>query len=271
MNRAPNATEALQGIKAAQAAGYGNLTIDLIYGTPGLSNDGWQQNLETMAGLQIPHFSAYALTVEEGTALHHNIKNRKTPPVDADHAAAQLGILMQKIQSLGYEQYEISNFAKPGKLCGSQHGLLGNENPIFGLGPSAHSYLPGRRQWNVANNSLYIKSLENDAIPLQESEELSSAQQANEYIMTSLRTMWGCDLKVLETMAGAAVVDEVLAAADVYYKKGNAVAKRRRFGVDGAGEILRGWDCGGFVFRVMRKAGESNCVDIFRVGCNVRV
>lgn len=200
MHRAHNAQQADYAIKAAQDAGFTNLTIDLIYGTPGLSDAAWKQNLDKVKSLHIPHFSAYALTVEEGTALHHSISKKKTKPVDAAQSASQFEILMEYAATMGYEHYEISNFAKPG------HYALHNTNywrglPYLGIGPSAHSYNGNSRRWNISNNALYIKNIfENIAV--HEEEQLTSIQHLNEYIMTSLRTMWGCDLEKISKQWG---------------------------------------------------------------------
>jgi len=193
MNRAHNAQQADYAIKAAQDAGFSNLTLDLIYGTPGLSDVDWKYNLRQVATLQIPHFSAYALTVEEGTALYQNIRNKKTAALDNEQAAGQFEILMEQAAAMGYEQYEISNLALPG--CYAVH----NTNywrglPYLGIGPSAHSFNGISRRWNIANNALYTQSiLSQHNIPYEE-ELLTPVQHLNEYIMTSLRTMWGCDL-----------------------------------------------------------------------------
>ena len=204
MRRAHSAYQSENALKAAQDAGFSNLSIDLIYGTPGLGDAGWLDNIHKMASMEIPHFSAYALTVEEGTALHHSITKKAVAPVDAAQSATQMEMLMEAAPSLGYEQYEISNFAKPG--CYAIHNTAYWEGvPYLGLGPSAHSF-NGRntRQWNVANNARYIHSILQEAkIPF-ESEVLTSVQRLNEYIMTSLRTMWGCDLGKVEREWGSA-------------------------------------------------------------------
>lgn len=197
MNRAHNAQQSEYAIKNAQDIGFENLTIDLIYGTPGLSNNAWQDNLGKTLALSIPHFSAYALTVEEGTALHHAIHTKKQQAVDTEQSAQQFEILMDVAPIMGFEQYEISNFASQGKYA------LHNTNywkgiPYLGIGPSAHSFDGQIRSNNIANNSLYIKSIVDEQKLTQEIEILSAAQQVNEYIMTSLRTIWGCDLNYIE-------------------------------------------------------------------------
>lgn len=202
MNRAHNAQQADYAIKAAQDAGFENLTIDLIYGTPGLSNMAWLENLSRTEALHIPHFSAYALTVEEGTALHHAIQHKKQTPVDAEQSAAQLELLMDYAPKMGFEQYEISNFAA------RQQYALHNTNywkgvPYLGVGPSAHSFDGRNRRSNIANNSRYIRGiLQGKKLDFEE-ERLTERQRMNEYIMTSLRTKWGCDLQVAEQKWGA--------------------------------------------------------------------
>ena len=207
MHRAHTASEADYVIKAAQDIGFPTLSIDLIYGVPELSDDGWKQNLSLVRDLQIPHFSSYALTVEEGTVLHHQIKTKKTAPVDALQSAHQFEILMEQAAVMGFDHYEISNFGLPG------HHAIHNTNywrgiPYVGIGPSAHSFNGTSRQWNVANNALYISSLSQHTIP-SEVETLTPVQQLNEYIMTSLRTMWGCDLNKVAATWGSLFADQL--------------------------------------------------------------
>jgi oxygen-independent coproporphyrinogen III oxidase len=194
MKRAHNAQQAEAAIKGAQDVGFEKLSIDLIYGVPGMTDNHWRENLDKVRQLQIPHFSAYALTVEERTALHHAIAHNKAVPVDAAQAAGQFGILMDTARAMGYEHYEISNLALPRQYA------IHNTNywrglPYLGIGPSAHSF-DGlhRRAWNVSNNIVYTKAILEDNKPSREEEVLSPFDHLNEYIMTSLRTQWGCDL-----------------------------------------------------------------------------
>lgn len=209
MNRAHNAQEADYAIKAAQDAGFPNITIDLIYGTPGLTDTDWKYNLAQVAALQIPHFSSYALTVEEGTALASNIKKKKTAPVDAEQSAGQFEILMKQAEVMGYDHYEISNLAKPG------HHAIHNTNywrglPYLGIGPSAHSFDGKSRRWNIANNALYTKSILLNNELTYEEEKLTPTEHLNEYIMTSLRTMWGCDLQKIRNEWGEDYAKQVV-------------------------------------------------------------
>jgi oxygen-independent coproporphyrinogen-3 oxidase len=238
MNRAHTAQQSDYAIKAAQDAGFTNLSIDIIYGTPGLNDAAWLQNIANMAALDIPHFSAYALTVEEGTALYHSIAKKGAAPVDAAQSAAQAEILMEEAPRLGYEQYEISNFAKPD--CYAVHNTsywLGV--PYLGLGPSAHSF-DGKqtRQWNVANNARYIQSVAVDGKVPFEQEVLTSVQRLNEYIMTSLRTMWGCDLEKVAVEWGSEYRDAVATAAQPHLHDGRLTLDKHKLLLTRAGKLF---------------------------------
>ncbi|MCC6724847.1 MAG: radical SAM family heme chaperone HemW [Saprospiraceae bacterium] len=192
MNRAHNAAEALACIQNAQSVGFENLTVDLIYGSPSTSHQQWAENLSTLVSLQIPHLSCYCLTVEPKTALAHQVKKGTARPVDDEHAAQQFEYLMEAAQRAGYEHYEISNFALPD--WHSRHNAsYWQGKKYLGVGPSAHSYNGQSRQWNVANNAAYIRSLLEETLPF-ELETLTPVQRYNEYVMTGLRTVWGCNL-----------------------------------------------------------------------------
>jgi len=208
MNRAHTAQQSDYALKAAQDAGFENLSIDLIYGTPGLDDTAWQSNLAQVTALQIPHLSAYALTVEEKTRLQHDIKTGKSQPVLPEQAAAQFEILQSWAAENNFDHYEISNLAKPG------HHAIHNTSywqgvPYLGFGPSAHSFYGKERSWNVANNALYIRALSQKQLPATH-EVLSDKDRLNEYIMTSLRTMWGTDLKEIAAAFGEAEKNRVL-------------------------------------------------------------
>lgn len=192
MNRAHNAAEALSCIQIAQQAGFENLTVDLIYGSPTTSHEQWADNLATLFKLKIPHLSCYCLTIEPKTALAHQVKKGIARPVDDEHAARQFEYLMEATERAGYEHYEISNFAQPG--WHSQHNsAYWQGKKYLGIGPSAHSFNGHSRQWNVANNAAYIRSLQAGDVPF-ELETLTPVQRYNEYVMTGLRTIWGCSL-----------------------------------------------------------------------------
>ena len=203
MNRAHNASQARHCITMAREAGFENFSIDLIYGTPGLTDEKWQQNVETALALAIPHLSCYALTVEPGTALQKMILQHKKEDVDTDKQARHFLLLMDWLQQAGYEHYEISNFALPGYRSQHNSSYWGGKK-YLGLGPSAHSFDGISRQWNIASNGLYIQSLAKDAVPF-EDERLTTTQRLNEYIMTSLRTREGLDLAHIAIAFGETV------------------------------------------------------------------
>ena len=196
MNRAHNAIEALNSIKMAQDEGFQNITIDLIYGTPGMSNEDWKYNLRKSFALNLPHISSYALTVEEKTPLYYQILKKNIDPVDEQQSADQFKILMDEMLINGYEQYEISNFCK-GNFYGKHNSSYWKKDYYLGLGPSAHSYFGNSRLWNISNNIKYIKALFQSQLPLVK-ESLNTQEMYNEYVMTSLRTKWGCNLIEIE-------------------------------------------------------------------------
>lgn len=237
MNRAHNAQEADYAIKAAQDAGFPNITIDLIYGTPGLTDADWKNNLAKVKELDIPHFSSYALTVEEGTALASNIKKKKAAPVDNEQSAGQFEILMEQAAVMGYEHYEISNLAKPGQYA------VHNTNywrglPYLGIGPSAHSFDGKNRRWNIVNNALYAKSILMDNRLTYEEEILTRTEHLNEYIMTSLRTMWGCDLAKIEREHGSDALQEIMRSAQEFLEKGMMLQKENKLVLTNKGKLF---------------------------------
>jgi len=206
MNRAHQAQEAEDCIRRSQDAGFENLTLDLIYGYPLLTDQKWLSNIEKAIELEVPHISAYALTIEPRTALAHAIKNKKQTPVNDNQSAAQFIILMDKLVNAGFEHYEISNLAKPG------HYAVHNTNywkgiDYIGIGPSAHGFNGQNRYINPANNASYQEVLNQDKLP-ETVEELSVHDRFNEYIMTSLRTMWGTDLQKINSDFGKDFLEE---------------------------------------------------------------
>ncbi len=195
MNRAHTTSEAESSIKRAQDMGFENITIDLIYGLPHLTITDWQSNLEKAFQLQIPHFSAYCLTIEPKTALANFIQKGTYKMPNDDWAIAHFELLMDAAAAKGYDHYEISNFCLPNRQ--SKH----NSNywagvPYLGIGPSAHSYQLPIRQWNIANNAAYIAAIEDHKIPC-EKEILTPQQQSNEYLMVALRTQNGANITLL--------------------------------------------------------------------------
>jgi len=202
MNRSHTGVQAAQCLDLIIQAGFDKITADLIYGIPMLSHQEWAINIDTVIAKGIGHISCYALTVEPKTALQYLIAKGKSVPISDQHTAEQFEILQQKLSAATFEHYEISNFAKNGQyaLHNSSYWL---GNHYLGLGPSAHSFNGRTREWNVSNNALYIKSIENNGSYI-ETELLDVYTQMNEKIMTSLRTMWGLDMYKFEMQFGKA-------------------------------------------------------------------
>jgi oxygen-independent coproporphyrinogen-3 oxidase len=200
MNRAHSAEQAKTCVPLAQEQGFNNISIDLIYGSPGLTDEKWMENIRRAIDFKLPHLSCYALTVEPGTALQTMIHQHKKKPVEPEQQARQFLILVDELEKAGYEHYEISNFAKPGQRSRHNSSYWAGVK-YLGLGPSAHSFNGQSRQWNIAHNPQYIKAMQEGAHAF-EKEELTSTQKVNEYIMTALRTMEGLDLARVETHFG---------------------------------------------------------------------
>jgi oxygen-independent coproporphyrinogen-3 oxidase len=236
MNRAHNARQALQSIVLAQRAGFDNITIDLIYGTPTLTNEQWQRNVQQAIDLNIPHLSCYALTVEPNTALHKMIENKKMPNVEEEKQSEHFELLLRWLKDAGYEHYEISNFAKPG--CESRHNSsYWQGKPYLGLGPSAHSFNETSRQWNIANNALYMQSISLGKVRF-ESEQLTPVQQLNEYIMTSLRTQQGISLNHIATQWSEVDSKAIVKDAKQYIMQGKVVYVNDHLQLTGSGKLL---------------------------------
>lgn len=244
MNRAHNAIEARTCIEYAQDAGFENLSIDLIYGTPTTSDEQWARNIEIAMDYDIPHLSCYALTVEPRTALAHFISKGKVKDVDEEQTARQFEYLIAALHAEGYEQYEISNFAKPGwRAKHNSSYWLGK--PYLGIGPAAHSFDGDRtRRWNVANNARYMSGMElwsNDPeqMPpdLIEFEILTDDQRYNEYVMTALRTSWGADLEYINQLHDR-YQHHFLQIAQAYLDAGHMVRKENTFRLTEDGKLL---------------------------------
>jgi len=218
MNRAHNSKQAVGSLQSAIKQ-FGNITIDLIYGHPLLSNEKWKENVEKVIALNIPHISCYALTVEPKTPLSKMIKEKKKEDIQQEKQAEQFLLLMEWLENAGYEHYEISNFAKPG-FRSLHNSSYWQGKKYLGLGPSAHSFNGESRQWNISNNNIYIESLEKSEIPF-EKEILTPSQKVNEYIMTSLRTQEGLNLdKINEAMS-----NELRASSRKFIDSGKLILK----------------------------------------------
>lgn len=217
LSRSHTSGHVIQCITDAKQAGFHNLSIDLIYGIPTLTDEVWTTNLETAFSLGIPHISAYSLTIEEKTPLEVMIRKGKMKPVDEDRALSHYHILTRLMEQYGYEQYEISNFCLPGNY--SRHNTAYWQGKSYlGVGPSAHSYNGISRQFNVAHLARYIGSAASGQIE-SELELLSQVTMLNEYIMTSLRTIWGCNLAVVRQKFGVVSAEKLLENAQAFIEK----------------------------------------------------
>lgn len=204
MNRAHNSAEAINCLTEASKY-FDNISLDLIYGIPGLTDEMWRKNIETALSFGIPHISSYALTVEPKTALRKLIDTGKIAEPQDEVASNHFMILVETLEKNGFIHYELSNFGKENYFSKNNSAYwLGKK--YIGIGPSAHSYDGEKRGWNIANNSLYLKSIQNNELPI-ETETLTISDRYNEYIMTGLRTIWGVSLERIETEFGLEYLD----------------------------------------------------------------
>ncbi|MFV5703868.1 radical SAM family heme chaperone HemW [Flavobacterium sp. XS2P12] len=204
MNRAHNSAEAKKCLEEATKY-FENISLDLIYGIPGMSNEKWKQNIETALSFGIPHISSYALTVEPKTALNKLIQTGKITAPKDEVAQEHFAILVEMLEANDFIHYELSNFGKANYFSKNNSAYwLGKK--YIGIGPSAHSYNGISRSWNVSNNSIYLKSIQENKLP-NEIEILSTADRYNEYVMTGLRTIWGVSLDRIETEFGNAYLE----------------------------------------------------------------
>lgn len=215
MNRAHNADEAKKCLEIATKY-FNNISVDLIYGIPGLTNEMWKQNIETALSFGVPHISSYALTVEPKTALKKLIQTGKIAEPKDELAQEHFEILVKTLTDKGFIHYELSNFGKENYFSRNNSAYwLGKK--YLGIGPSAHSFNGSSRSWNIANNSLYLKSISENKLP-SENEILSIQDRYNEYIMTGLRTIWGISLEKVENEFGEMYLKYLLKQADNFLK-----------------------------------------------------
>ncbi len=237
MNRAHNASESLKSIHEIQDAGISNFSVDLIFGSPLSTNADLEKNLQIIFEKNIPHISCYALTVEPKTVLNKLIEQKKSLPVNSEKQAEQFLLLMDAMKENNYEHYEISNFSKPG-MRSKHNSSYWQGKPYYGFGPSAHSFDgTNKRRWNIANNALYIQSLKQNNLPFEE-EILTETQKLNEYIMTSLRTIEGTDLKFVGLMFGVAKADKLKLFVQKYADSGKVVVKDEKFVLTNEGKLF---------------------------------
>ncbi|NGY38951.1 radical SAM family heme chaperone HemW [Flavobacterium sp. XN-5] len=213
MNRAHNSAEAQRCLEEATIY-FDNISLDLIYGVPGMSNEKWKQNIEKALSFGVPHISSYALTVEPKTAMNKMIQTGKIEAPKDEVAQEHFMILVETLESKGFIHYELSNFGKENYFSKNNSAYWLGEK-YMGIGPSAHSYDGISRSWNVANNPLYLKAIQDDKLP-NEIETLSEADRYNEYIMTGLRTIWGVSLDRIESEFGQSYLDYLMKQAQKF-------------------------------------------------------
>ncbi|MDQ8053001.1 MAG: radical SAM family heme chaperone HemW [Pedobacter sp.] len=236
MNRAHTASEAESCIKRSQDAGFENLSIDLIYGYPILTDEKWLTNIHKAIAFGTPHISSYSLTVEPRTALAHAISSGKQPVPSDEQSARQFQLLTENLINAGFEHYEISNYSLPGKYA------LHNTNywrgvPYLGIGPAAHGFDGQHRYINIANNAKYLGALGENKLA-ETIEELSLKDRYNEYIMTSLRTMWGTDLKRVRNEFGADYLQQLHKESLSFVKNGQLILANDTFYLSAEGKLF---------------------------------
>ena len=216
MNRAHDSHEAKASLEEALTY-FKNISIDLIYGIPKASDEQWLANIETALRFDIPHISAYALTVEPKTALAHFIAQGIMADVNDEQAERQFHLLVDRLDESNYVNYEVSNFGRDG-FFSKNNTAYWQGKPYLGIGPSAHSFDGKKRGWNVRNNSKYIQSLASNKLPI-EHEILSERDRYNEYVMTGLRTIWGVSLEKVRNTFGASYEHYLKNQAEKYVEQ----------------------------------------------------
>lgn len=223
MNRRHNSIQAMNAIERACRYGFDNISFDLIYGIPGQSLESWSNSLELSLKLPVQHLSSYALTYEEGTPFFERVKNKRMTPLDDELNLNMFKLLIEKTKAAGFNQYEVSNFAKSGRE--SRHNSsYWNGKPYIGIGPSAHSYNGEIRRWNISDNSTYINAINNNTNCF-ELEQLDETIKYNEYIITRMRTMNGCNTQDILTQFGAEKVDYFKQNAQKFINTGTLIEK----------------------------------------------
>lgn len=223
LNRSHTAGQAENAIRLAVKEGFDNLTVDLMYGLPKTDHLYWADQIQRVLRFGIPHLSAYCLTIESNTVFHHLHQKGTLQLPDDEEGKTQFAMVMDRLQSAGFEQYEISNFALPGYVSKHNSGYWLQQH-YLGIGPSAHSYDGTSRGWNVAHNQEYINALANDRLPYT-SEQLTPRDQLNDYLLSRLRTKWGVELKTVEQLASGLNVTAFRKALNQHLERGNLVQR----------------------------------------------
>ncbi len=237
MHRAHNAKQSESCVKRAQDRGFENITIDLIYGSKFSNLSNWKKTLDKVIDLKVPHISSYNLTIEEKTKLGHDFKLKKEVAIDDEKSSELFLEMIDRLEKNHFIHYEISNFGKEGFF--SKH----NSNywkgiHYLGLGPSAHSFDGASRQWNVANNNIYIKHISEKSNDYFEKEILTEKERFNEYVLTSLRTIWGIDLNYLKTNFNSDIVNNFMLQIQEYIKQETVVVKNTTYTLTEKGKLF---------------------------------
>ena len=235
MNRSHSAKEAFAVLKNAKQY-FDNISADLIYGIPGLTDQDWKANINQLIQLQIPHISAYALTVEANTALSTFIEKGLIEDVDDEQAERQFEMLTTELRAKGFDHYEFSNHGKPGYFSQNNIGYWTGK-PYIGIGPAAHSFSVDIRSWNISNNIKYIKSIETGVRPF-ESEKLFKVDQYNEYVMTRLRTKWGIDIDEVEERFGKIYTDHLIEETAHLLDENLVITDKNKINITEKGKFL---------------------------------
>jgi oxygen-independent coproporphyrinogen-3 oxidase len=236
MNRVHTAEQAESAVKLSQDMGFNNISIDLIYGLPHSTTDEWEENLNKAFELNIQHLSCYSLTVEPRTPLAAFIKKGKVQDLKEELTATQFELLMKTAYENGWIHYEISNFCRENYYSKHNASYWTGEK-YLGLGPSAHSFNGLTRQWNISNNHKYLIALKDEKVPFK-IESLSITQQFNEYIITSLRTMWGTDLEKIKNRFNATYSNEVILKAKKFENSGSLLCSDKKISLTNKGKLL---------------------------------
>jgi oxygen-independent coproporphyrinogen-3 oxidase len=235
MNRSHNAQQARSCIELIKKH-FSNFSIDLIFGSQLLSNEQWQNNIDVALSFDPPHLSCYALTVENKTALGNKVERKLAANIDNEKQAQQFEILMHQLNAANYHHYEISNYAKPG-FESKHNSSYWQGKHYLGLGPSAHSFNGFSRSWNIANNALYVSGIETET-PVLETEELTSIQRLNEYIMISLRTSDGINLSLIQDKWNASIANELISKTQAWIESGHLAFNDTYFRLSQLGKLF---------------------------------
>jgi oxygen-independent coproporphyrinogen-3 oxidase len=236
LNRRHDSKKARKALLDVFEAGFSNVTIDLIYGIPGMSQEAWMSNLDISFSFDIKHLSAYHLTIEQGTVFGKMLGKGLIKEIDEEESTALFNILIKKSEESGFIQYEISNFAKPGYFS-VHNSNYWKQVSYLGLGPSAHSFNGFSRQWNKSDLNGYVEAITRGE-PDYEIEELDDITKFNEYVMTSLRTIWGIDLDYVENTFGKEGYDYVINLSEKFRKYGLLVKSKNSLILTNQGKLI---------------------------------